>query len=83
MLIEMVPFSSSLLNAQVIGKELKKTLPNDVDRVFSLRKNHAGLISTLWKNLASYNNMVRTVNTQRASAARKYIRLRKPHIPGP
>ena len=49
MLIEMVPSSSSLLNAQVIRKELKKTLPNDVDRIFSMRKNHAGLISTLWK----------------------------------
>ena len=46
----MVASSFSLLNAQVIKKELKKTLPNDANRVFSLRKNHAGLNFALWKN---------------------------------
>lgn len=45
----MVPSSSSSLNAQVIEKELKKTLPDDADRVFLLRKDHVGLISILWK----------------------------------
>ena len=33
----------------MIKKELKKTLLNVADRVFSLRKNHARLNSTLWK----------------------------------
>ena len=51
MLIEMVASSSSLLNAQVIEKELKKTLPNDADRLFSLRKNHAGLNFARWKKI--------------------------------
>jgi hypothetical protein len=45
----MVPSSSSSLNAQVIEKELKKTLLNNADHVFALRKNHASLNSTLWK----------------------------------
>lgn len=47
----MVPSSSSSLNAQVIEKELKKTLLNDAERVFSLRKNNAGLNATLWKKI--------------------------------
>ena len=45
----MMSSSSSLLNVQVIQKELKKTLPNDVNRIFSLRDNHVGMNSTLWK----------------------------------
>ena len=50
-LIEMVASSSSSLNARVIEKELKKTSPNDADRVFLLRKNHAGLNFALWKKI--------------------------------
>ena len=49
MLLEMVASSSSSLNAQLIEKELKKTSPDGVDSVFSLRKNHAGLNFALWK----------------------------------
>ena len=47
----MVASSSSSINAQVIEKELKKTLPNDADCVFSLRKNHVGLNFALWKKI--------------------------------
>ena len=49
MFIEMVASSFSSLNAQVIEKELKKTLPKYADCAFSVRKNHVDLNFSLWK----------------------------------
>lgn len=69
--------SSSSLNAQMIEKGLKKTLSNDVDCVFLLRKNHAGLNFTLWQKFDIMQQHDKDCEYATCFSCKKVYRLKK------